>query len=176
MAKTIALSTIGVKIGYAVSETRPTQWKKSTGSTLGDAGFTRIEGLKSTPDFNAAPNSVDVTTFENQISTSKLGLLKEAADNYQFNAILSQGFADDWKTAVSTYASKVKNSENNTDGKKRMWWVIEVPGYSDAQYFSGEPMALSFPELEVNNSIEIPVYVVPDGAEAEVATKPTLES
>ena len=175
MAKTIALSTIGVKIGYAVSETRPTQWKKSTISSLGDAGFTRIEGFKSTPDFNAAPNSVDVTTFENQISTSKLGLLKEAADNYEFKAVLSQGFADDWKTAVSTYASKVKGTDN-VDGKKRMWWVIEVPGYSDAQYFSGEPMALSLSGLEVNNSIEITVYVVPDGAEAEVAVKPTLES
>lgn len=168
MAKTIALTTIGVKIGYAVSVTRPLKWKTET---ITD-GFTQIEGLKSTPDFNAAPNNADVTTFENQQYTSKVGLLREAPDSMEFQAVLSQGFADDWAAAVSKYETEVK-AKSNTTGK-RMWWVIEIPGFDKAQYFTGEPEAISFPALDVNTAVDnFSVFVTPDGGEATVADVPT---
>ena len=57
MAKNIPLSTIGVKISYAVETTagvRPT------------TGYNIIHGLYSTPDFNAAPNTADATSFDNK--------------------------------------------------------------------------------------------------------------
>lgn len=168
MGKTIALTTIGVKIGYAVGVENPKKWNSKSSTD----GYTRIEGLKSTPDFNQSPNNADVTTFENDTYTSKVGLLREAPDSFEFQAVLSQGFATDWQTAVTKYETDVKAASNTTG--KRMWWVIEIPGFDQAQYFTGEPQKVSFPSLEVNSAIDsFSVYVTPDGGEALIDSKPT---
>ena len=155
MANYTALTTIGVKVGYALA---------NEGDEHPKTGYTHLKGLRTTPDFNVAPNTADVSTFENVEFTSKVGLLKEAHDNYEFGGVLSQGLGTDWKTLVTAYGT----------GAKRMWFVIEVPGYDDAMYFSGIPEKLSFPSFEVNNAItDMSLFINADGGEPVVDAKPT---
>lgn len=155
MANYTALTTIGVKVGYALA---------NEGDEHPKTGYTHLKGLRTTPDFNVAPNTADVSTFENEEFTSKVGLLKEAPDNYEFGGVLSQGLGTDWKTLITAYGT----------GAKRMWFVIEVPGYDDAMYFSGIPEKLSFPSFEVNNAItDMSLFINADGGEPVVDAKPT---
>lgn len=155
MANYTALTTIGVKVGYALA---------NEGDEHPKTGYTHLKGLRTTPDFNVAPNTADVSTFENVEFTSKVGLLKEAPDNYEFGGVLSQGLGTDWKTLITAYGT----------GAKRMWFVIEVQGYDDAMYFSGIPEKLSFPSFEVNNAItDMSLFINADGGEPVIDAKPT---
>ena len=66
----IALSTIGIKVSYAVEAAagkRPT------------TGYKHIPDLKSIPSINPAPNTADATTFDNLEYTSYVQLLKDIA-------------------------------------------------------------------------------------------------
>lgn len=160
----IALTTIGVKIGYAVEVA---SGGLTDHPTVPKTGWKRIKGLKSTPDFNQSPSTADVSTFENIEYTSKVGLLSEAPDSMEFNAVLSQGFADDWEKMLTEYNTNAKAAN------KRMWYVIEIPGFDQAQYFSGIPDEIKFPAMDVNTAIDnFAVHITPDGGESFVDDKP----
>lgn len=155
MANYSALTTIGVKVGYALA---------GEGDEHPKTGYTHLKGLRTTPDFNVAPNTADVSTFENVEFTSKKSLLKDIPDNFEFGGVLSQGLGTDWKTLITAYGT----------GTKRMWFVIEVPGYEDALYFPGIPEKLSFPSFEVNTAIaDMSLFINNDGGEALMDAKPT---
>jgi hypothetical protein len=64
----IALSTIGIKVSYAV---------ETTAGTRPTADYTHIPDLKSIPSFNPSPNTADATTFDNTEYTSYVQLLKD---------------------------------------------------------------------------------------------------
>lgn len=165
MAKSyIALSTIGVKVGYA-------QEVESGGldnhPTVPKSGWKQIKGLRNTPNFNGEANTDDTTTFENTEMESALTLLKPAPSGLTFQAVLSQGFSDDWDTLVS--ACKTAKAAN-----KRMYYVIEIPGFSKAQYFSGYADEILFPELGVNAAINsFDVHIDQDGGEPFIDDAPT---
>lgn len=156
MAKNIPLSTIGVRVSYAVetsSGTRPT------------TAYTIIKGLYSTPDFNVAPSTADVTSFDNVEYTSKIALLKEMPDTIEFGARFGQEFANGWKALVTAYETA------NTAGKE-VWFCIDIPDYDESIYFTGRPIKLGLPALEANSGIDTAVYVAPTG-EPQYATDPT---
>ena len=54
----------------------------------------------------------------------------------------------------------------------RTWFVIVVPGLSEAFYFPGNPSAMGLPETSVNTVLEITNYITPVGAPVKAA-KPT---
>ena len=148
MAKNIPLSTIGVKVSYCVETTagdRPTQ------------GYTIIPGIYSTPDFNVAPSTADVTSFENREYTSKLPLLKEIPDTIEFGVRLGQGFVTQWETLVAAYKAGIEA----TAGAKETWFCINIPGLDKSIYFTGKPIALGLPAMEANSSIDSTAYVAP---------------
>ena len=165
MASYIALSTIGVKVGYA-------QEVESGGltnhPTIPKTGWKHIKGLKRTPSFNNEAESADTTTFENLETQSSKSLLKPAPGALTFQAVLSQGFADDWETLVN--ACKTAKAAN-----KRMYYVVYVPGFDTAQYFSGYADEISFPELNVNSALnEFDVHIDQDGGESVTDDAPDV--
>lgn len=148
MAKNIPLSTIRVKISYCVETTagtRPTQ------------GYTIIPGIYSTPDFNVAPSTADVTSFDNKEYTSKISLLKEIPDNIEFGVRLGQGFVTQWEALVAAYKAGIEA----TAGAKETWFCINIPGLDKSIYFTGKPIALGLPAMEANSSIDSTAYVAP---------------
>ena len=52
---------------------------------------------------------------------------------------------------------------------KRTWFVIVVPGLTDAFYFPGNPSAMGLPETSVNTVLEITNYITPVGAPVKAA-------
>ena len=159
MAKNIPLSTIGVKISYAVETVagqRPT------------TGYNIIHGLYSTPDFNAAPNTADATSFDNKEYTTKIALLKEIPDNLEFGARMGQTFVNEWETLVSAYETGIKTSS----GALETWFCIDIEGLDKSIYFTGKPIALGIPSMEANSGIDITAYISPTG-EPTFSTDPT---
>lgn len=162
MADNIALSTIGVRVGYFV------ETEAITATTaLSEKTFTRLHGLYSTPDFNVAPNTADVTSFDNETYTSKIALLREIPDNVEFGARFGQEFATEWEALCSAYAAAAKSG-------KQVWFCITIKSYTKAIYFKGKPLDLGLPAMEANSGIDISVYISPE-SEPVYEAKPTTE-
>ena len=147
MAEAIALSTIGVKIGYAIETTK---------GTRPTSGYTHIKGIKSSPDMNVAPSTADTTTFDNQEYTTHIDLLKEMPDTLEFNAQFSQELYNTWDTLCSQSVTGLQSGLNT-------WFCIDIPGFDKTIYFTGKPAKMGIPAMETNSAIEVPLYVVPTG-------------
>lgn len=155
----IPLTTIGVKVSYCV---------ETTSGTRPTSGYIHIPAISSTPDMNPAPNTTDVTTFDNTEYTSKIALLKDMPDNIELVAKFGQAFADAWETLVSAY-----NVGKLTD--KATWFCIDIPNYDKSAYFSGIPSNLGMSALETNASIDHTVFITPT-SEPVYASDPTYST
>ena len=143
----IALSTIGVKIGYAF---------ETTAGTRPTTGYKAIHDLKSTPDFNVAPNTEDMTTFDDTVSTRKVELLKDFGDTLEFNANLTNELITTWNEICTQAAAKAEED-------LVMWIEIIHPDLTNAFFLSCMPVDLGLPALEANTGASTTVYVVPQG-------------
>lgn len=159
MAKNIPLSTIGVKISYAV---------ESTAGTRPTTGYSIIHGIYSTPDFNSAPTTADATSFDNKEFTTKIPLLKEIPDNLEFGVRLGQTFVTEWETLITQYETAIETS-------KETWFCIDIEGLSKSIYFTGKPIPLGIPAMEANSGIDMTAYISPTG-EPTFSTDPTYAS
>lgn len=148
----IPLSTIGVEILYAVEKTagqRPTQY----------SDYTRLHGIYSTPDFNAAPSTADATSFDNEEYTTKISLLKEIPDNLEFGVRLGQEFVTEWETLMQAYKTGIETEPKALE----TWFCIDIPGLDKSIYFTGKPIKLGLPSMEANSGIDMTVYISPTG-------------
>lgn len=158
MANAIYLSSIGVKMFYAVEATAGTR-------PTAKADYTELEGIKSTPSMNPSPDDLDTTTLnETEYKTSIPGL-KDLGGALGFTFNMSNTLKSAWNTLVtSSEAAKASN--------KKTWFYIEIPGLDDGLYFPGIPSPMGSPELSVNSVIEVENYITPTGAPTYSA-KPT---
>ena len=85
----IALSTIGIKVSYAV---------ETTAGTRPTTGYKHIPDLKSIPSINPAPNTADATTFDNLEYTSYVQLLKDIGGALEISANFTQKLFEVWLT------------------------------------------------------------------------------
>lgn len=149
----IDLSTIGVQLHYAVETeagTRPT------------TGYTRLYGIKSTPSLNPAPDALETTTLDELEYKTYVDGLKDLGGALEFTFNLTETLINAWDALMTAY----------TTGKaagKRTWFVIVVPGLTDAFYFPGNPSAMGLPETSVNTVLEITNYITPVGAPVKAA-------
>ena len=152
----IDLSTIGVQLHYAVETSageRPT------------SGYTRLYGVKSTPSLNPAPDALETTTLDELEYKTYVDGLKDLGGALEFTFNLTEALIDAWDTLMTAYAAgKVSGL--------RTWFVIVVPGLTDAFYFPGNPSAMGLPETSVNTVLEITNYITPVGAPVK-AEKPS---
>lgn len=152
----INLSTLGVQLHYAVETekgTRPT------------TGFTRIYGIKSTPSLNPAPDTIETTTLDELEYKTYVDGLKDLGGALEFTFNLTEELIEKWDALMEAYEAG-KAQQLST------WFVIVVPGLSDAFYFPGNPSAMGLPETSVNTVLEITNYITPTGAPVKDA-KPT---
>ena len=153
----IDLSTIGVQLHYAAETTsdgaRPT------------TGYKRIYGIKSTPSLNPAPETIETTTLDELEYKTYVDGLKDLGGALEFTFNLTQELTEAWDELMQAY-------ETAKEANKRIWFVIVVPGLTDAFYFPGNPSAMGLPETSVNAVLEITNYITPTGAPVKAA-KPT---
>ena len=158
MANAIYLSSIGVKMFYAVEATAGTR-------PSAKADYTELEGIKSTPSMNPTPDDLDTTTLnETEYKTSIPGL-KDLGGALSFTFNMSNTLMTAWETLMTSYATAAASS-------KKTWFYIEIPGLENGLFFPGIPSPMGTPELSVNSVIEIENYITPIGAPI-YAAKPT---
>lgn len=150
------LSTLGIQMGYAVETvagTRPT------------AGFVQLEGIKSTPSLNPSPDTIETTTLNETEYKTYVDGLKDLGGAIEFTFNLTEDLITNWGTLMTAYET-AKESDLAT------WFVICVPGLTQAYYFTGNPSEMGLPETSVNEVLEITNYITPTGA-PETDDKPT---
>ena len=87
------------------------------------AGYTRVYGLASTPDFGGQPNTIDTTTLDNtKAETSVLGLQPAAEVTYEINMMTFKDVPD----GVSHNLRAVKALAD--DDVKAHWVVVKASG------------------------------------------------
>lgn len=149
----INLSTLGIKMGYAV---------ESTAGTRPTSGYTQLIGVKSTPSLNPSPDTLETTTLEETEYKTYVDGLKDLGGALEFTFNLTEDLLAQWDTLMTAYEAG-KASEKNT------WFVIVIPGLTNAYYFPGNPSAMGLPETSVNAVLETTNYITPVGAPVKAA-------
>lgn len=144
----IDLSTAGVTLNYAV---------ETTEGTRPVGGYTKIPGIKSIPELNPEPESLDSTTLEETEYKTYIPGLKDIGGALGFTANLTEEGMTNWDSVVSAY-------ETAAAGNKSMWFCIIVPGLTKALYFKGQPSPMGMPSMEVSSVLEVTLYITPTGA------------
>lgn len=143
----IDLTTIGVKVSWVVETaagTRPT------------TGYKKFTGIKSTPDYNSAPETIETTTFDNLEYRSYTQGLKDQSDAKEYVANFTNQFIDEWEAFVQA-------AETGSGTGLKAWICHEVPGLENAFYVPVEPSPLGFPSTEVAAVFEGSAYVTVSG-------------
>ena len=125
----VQVATLGTALYYSTS---------AVGSPIGNngsydptslrtalAGYTRVYGLASTPDFGGQPNTIDTTTLDNtKAETSVLGLQPAAEVTYEIN-MMTFG---DVPSGVTHNLRGVKTMADSDPKTKAHWIVVKASG------------------------------------------------
>ena len=143
----IALSTIGIKVSYAVETTK---------GTRPTAGYKHIPDLKSIPSINPAPNTADATTFDNLEYTSYVQLLKDIGGALEISANFTQELFEIWDEMVTKYETAIAQG-------KETWICFDIPGFDKAAFVTVQPARMGIPEASANALLETTVFITPTG-------------
>ena len=139
------LSTAGVLLKYAAA---------SSGTTRPTAGYTQIPCIKSIPDFNPEPESLEVTDLSDTTWRRYIPGLRDPGGALAFTANLTTQFKTAWGNLVTAYATAFA-------ANKSMWFEIMVPNFGSF-YFAGIPTELGMTAMDVNAVLEIEAYITPN--------------
>ena len=154
----INLSTAGIHLYYAVEAVAGTR-------PLDKASYTDLVGVKSTPSLNPAPETLETTTLNETEYKTYVDGLKDLGGALEFTFNLTELLIDRWDALMTAY-------ENGKAENKSTWFVIVVPGLTNAYYFKGNPSAMGLPETGVNSVLETTNYITPTSG-VIMAAKPT---
>lgn len=154
----INLSTAGIHLYYAVEKTKGTR-------PTAKADYKDLIGVKSTPDLNPAPDTLETTTLNETEWKTYIDGLKDMGGALEFTFNLTQELVELWETLMDDYA------EAKTNGMAT-WFLIDIPGLTEGFFFPGNPSSMGLPAAEVSSVLEITNRITPTGA-PEKAAKPT---
>lgn len=154
----INLSTAGIHLYYAVEETAGT--RPTTKSAFKD-----LEGVKSIPSMNPAPETLETTTLNETEYKTYIDGLKDLGGALEFTFNLTQSLVTMWEELMEAYEAAKATG-------KATWFFIDIPGLTEGLYFTGNPSSMGIPEASVSAVLEITNYITPTGA-PERAAKPT---
>lgn len=144
----LAINTAGVTVSYAVETvagTRPT------------TGFTLIPDIKSVPELNPSPETLESTTLAETEYKTYIEGLKDLGGSLSFTANFTSELVEVWDALISAY-------ETAQATNKATWFEIKHPKLEKAVYFTGQPSKTGLPAIEVNNILETNLYITPTSA------------
>lgn len=144
----INLSTAGIHLKYAVEQEkgiRPT------------TGYIDLKGVKSTPNLNPSPDTLETTDLNETEYKTYIDGLKDLGGALEFNFNLTQELVETWEELMTAYEAAKASG-------KAVWFLIDIPGLTNGMYFPGNPSDMGIPETEVNSVLEITNYITPTGA------------
>lgn len=138
-------STAGITLKYAV---------ESTAGTRPETGFTAIPGIKSMPEFNPEPSSLEVTDLSDTIWKRYIDGLKDPGGALGFLANFTSDFKTAWQTMYTAAEAALATN-------KATWFEIAIPNM-ESFYFAGRPSELGFGGAEVDAVAEVTAYITPN--------------
>lgn len=154
----INLSTAGIHLYYAVEKTKGTR-------PTAKADFKDLLGVKSTPDLNPAPETLETTTLNETEWKTYIDGLKDMGGALEFTFNLTQELIELWDELMEAYeAAKATGLAT--------WFLIDIPGLTEGFFFPGNPSSMGLPAAEVSSVLEITNRITPTGA-PQRAAKPT---
>lgn len=145
----IDLSSAGVSVNYAV---------ETTAGTMPTSGYTKLTGIKSIPDLNPEPSSLETTTLDETEWKTYIPGLKDPGGALAFTANNTEEFQTEW-------AEMVTEAEAAEAAGKATWFAIIIPGLTKAFFFAGMPSPLGLSAIDVDSVIEVDGYVTPSTIE-----------
>lgn len=142
----LELSTAGVVIKYAV---------EAVAGTMPTTGYVTLPNIKSIPDLNPEPNSLEVTDLSETQYKRYISGLKDTGGALGLNANLTNAFKTAWNTLVTAYQTAKANG-------KSVWFEVVIPDLTDAFYFAGIPSELGLSAIDVDAVLEITAYIAPN--------------
>lgn len=140
----LAISTVNtVTIGYAVETTAGT--KPST--------FTNIEDVVSLGELAGTPDNLDATTLADEWRSYIAGI-KDTGGDFTLTANFTTAFKTAWEALVTA-------SETARADGKATWYEVQVDGLANF-YFTGQPVDLGLPGIEVNQVFQVTAHIVPE--------------
>lgn len=134
------LSTIGVKIGYAVATTNGAK----------PTSFTWLERCKSIGGISLSQETIDVTALEDYIMQYAEGRA-DTGGAWE----LTFGVNDDVVTSLETMLSEAATAK--TAGKE-IWWDVWFPGLKKSFYVIATPgTKIALPEIGGGAAAEFPI-------------------
>lgn len=143
------VSTAGTILKYCV---------ESTSGTRPTTGYTTIPNIKTIPDFNPTPSTLDVTDLSDEEYKRFIPGLKDLGGALSFTANNTNQFQTAWATLVSA-------AETGEASQLACWFEIYVKGLDKSFYFAGIPSPLGMAAEEVDSVLEIGAYVTPNQIE-----------
>lgn len=154
----INLSTAGIHLYYAVEKTKGTR-------PTAKADYEDLLGVKSTPDLNPAPDTLETTTLNETEWKTYIDGLKDMGGALEFTFNLTEELIGLWDELMEAYeAAKATGLAT--------WFLIDIPGLTEGFYFPGNPSSMGLPAAEVSSVLEITNRITPTGA-PQRAAKPT---
>ena len=154
----INLSTAGIHLYYAAEKSKGTR-------PTAKADFKDLAGVKSTPDLNPAPDTLETTTLNETEWKTYIDGLKDMGGALEFTFNLTQDLITLWDELMEAYeAAKATGLA--------VWFLIDIPGLTEGFYFTGNPSSMGLPAAEVSSVLEITNRITPTGAPVRAA-KPT---
>lgn len=139
------ISTAGATVKYAI---------ETTAGTRPVSGYKAIPNIKSIPDLNPEPSSLEVTDLSDTEYKRYISGLKDPGGAVSFNANNTNEFQTTWGTMVEAA------QEAEASGKS-CWIEIAIPGLENAFYFAGKPASLGLGAAEVDSVAEIEARITP---------------
>ena len=134
------ISTAGIELLYA---------SNNGTNTPPTSGWTKIDNIKSIPEFNAEPSNLEVTDLSDTVWRRYIPGLRDPGGALAFNANFTSSFKSEWETMIEA-------ANGST-----LWYAVNVPGFG-AFTFTGEPTELGLPSADVDAPFEGSVYIVPN--------------
>lgn len=156
MAVSVRLTTLGMFLCYAV---------ETTAGTRPTTGYTIIPEVKSTPDFDTEPETIDSTTlFEDEYRTSEPGL-RDLGGAAAFEA----NFTDVLKDSVDEI---INDYDTATAAGKAVWFCVGHPKSKYAMYLKGRIVKVQFGAAAVADMLNTTIRIYPTQSPF-MAEKPT---
>ena len=140
------LSTAGVTVGYAF---------ESSAGVRPEVGFQRVPGVKSTPDLNPEPASLEVTTLEDTDYKRFIPGIKAVDGALPLLCNNTNEFQAAWHTLCTLANAKYADGLGT-------WFVVNVPRLDDSFFVNAIPSALGVTGMDVDAVAEVQAYISPN--------------
>ena len=140
----LEMNTIGVKIKYCVETsagTRPT------------TGYTNIPDVKSIPEINLTPSTLEVTNLVDKFKRYIPGVQDPGTD-FAMNGNMTSALKTAWASLVSAAASAWASG-------KSTWFEVAIPNF-ESFYFAGVPVDLGLSSQAVDAVEEANMHIIPN--------------